>query len=304
LSGDGVTIEVLAVRGLTTIQDGGRPGRMHEGVPPGGTLVPELAARANAAVGNSEGAALFEVFGGVTLAPRGGPLALATEEGLAQTIAADERLDVPPSPTLRVRYVAVGGGLVVPKALGASGTLLVAGLGGHEGRALRRGDRIPVGTPTGVAAPSPAIRLDADRGGGSFDPSSRVRVVRGPDVSRFAAEALEALVGGSFTVLATSDRTGVRLSGPMLARRSEDRDHSVPMVCGAVQVPSSGQPIVLGPDHPTTGGYPVLAVVLRVDLGRMFARTIGATVDFAWVTLDEARALASTLEEARRPRGQ
>jgi allophanate hydrolase subunit 2 len=102
------------------------------------------------------------------------------------------------------------------------------------------------------------------------------------------------MVCGSFTVLATSDRTGVRLSGPMLAGRGEDRDHSAPMVSGAVQVPSSGQPIVLGPDHPTTGGYPVLAVVLRVDLGRMFARAIGATVDFAWVTLDEARALASS----------
>jgi biotin-dependent carboxylase-like uncharacterized protein len=304
LSGDGVAIEILAVRGLSIIQDSGRPGRMHEGVPPGGALVPELAARANAAVGNSEGAALFEIFGGVTLAPRGGSLVLATEEGLAHIIAADERLDVPPSRTLRVRYVAAAGGLVVPKALGACGTLLVAGLGGHQGRPLRRGDRIPVGAPTGVAAPSPAIRLEADRGGGTFDPSSPVRVVRGPDVSRFTAEALDKMVGGSFTVLATSDRTGVRLSGPTLARRSEDRDDSVPMVCGAVQVPSSGQPIVLGPDHPTTGGYPVLAVVLRVDLGRMFAKTIGATVDFAWVTLDEARALASMLEEARRARGR
>jgi biotin-dependent carboxylase-like uncharacterized protein len=285
-------IEILAVRGLSTVQDTGRPGRMHEGVPPGGSLVPGLAARANAALENVESAALLEVFGGITLAPRGGSLTVATEEGVPRTLAADEPLEVLPSKALRVRYVAIAGGLIVPGALGGHGTLLVARLGGHEGRALRRGDRISVGAAmTGEAA------LEHAGGEGvPIDLSLPVRVISGPDTARFAADALDTLVRGSFTVLPTSDRTGVRLAGAALARTSEDLGASSPMVQGAIQVPSSGQPIVLGPDHPTTGGYPVLAVVARVDLGRLFARPIGAKIDFARVTFDEARALARSGE--------
>jgi 5-oxoprolinase (ATP-hydrolysing) subunit C len=288
-------IEILSVRGLTTVQDAGRPGRMHEGVPPGGSLVPELAARANAAAGNADSAALLEIFGGVAVAPRGGSLVLATEEGLARAFAADEPFDVPPSRTLRARYLAPSGGLVVPEALGARGTLLVARLGGLDGRALRRGDRIPVGTP----APSPASLHETSRAWAPLDLSRPVRIVRGPDASDFPPEALDALLGGSFTLLATSDRTGARLAGPVLARTSSDLAPSAPMVRGAIQVPSSGQPIVLGPDHPTTGGYPVLAVVARVDLGRLFARGVGAKVDFTLITLDEARALALSPLETR-----
>jgi biotin-dependent carboxylase-like uncharacterized protein len=261
---------------------------MHEGVPPGGSLVPELAARANAAVGNPGDAPLLEVFGGVTLAPRGGSLALATEDGLACTIAADETLDVPPVRGLRVRYIAASGGLLVPEVLGARGTLLVARLGGYEGRALRRGDRIPVGEATSRRVDEPP-RLPLDL-------SLPMRVVRGPDTSRFEEDALDVLVSAPFTVLPTSDRTGVRLAGPILARISEDTGDSAPMVRGAIQVPPSGQPIVLGPDHPTTGGYPVLAVVARVDLGYLFAQPIGAKIHFALISLDDARALALARE--------
>jgi 5-oxoprolinase (ATP-hydrolysing) subunit C len=276
-------IEVVAVRGLSTVQDGGRPGWMHDGVPPGGALVPELAARANLAVGNPGDAPLIEVFGGLTLTVRGLVGPLSTEDGSARSVSPGEPLEIPPSRALGVRYVAVAGGLDIPLALGGRGTLRVANLGGHEGRALSRGDRISVGHATTLARPAPDLT--------TLDLSAAVRVVAGPDLTCFAPDALEALVRASFTVLASSDRAGTRLSGPELRRVGEDIGRSTPMVKGAIQVPASDQPIVLGPDHPTTGGYPVIAVVARADLGRFFARPIGAAVRFTRVALDEARAL-------------
>jgi 5-oxoprolinase (ATP-hydrolysing) subunit C len=246
---------------------------MHEGVPAGGVLVPELAANANRALGNSDATPLLEVFGALTLAALDQSLSVATEDGMARTLVPGESLDVPTSRLFRVRYVAVGGGLSVEERLGGRGTLLVAGLGGHEGRALRRGDRIAV--VEGATARPPAGST-----GSSLHLSSAIRVVRGPDVARFASDALSVLTRESFVVLEASDRTGARLGGPRLARKDEDSGRSAPMVRGAIQVPSSGAPIVLGPDHPTTGGYPVLAVVAHADVGLFFARPVGTPVRF------------------------
>jgi allophanate hydrolase subunit 2 len=273
-----VPIEILSVRGLATVQDAGRPGRMHEGVPPGGALVPELAARANRAALNEDGAALLEVFGGLTLAPRNGSCEVATEDGATRRLAEDEALEIAPSKSLRVRYVAVRGGLSVPEVLGGRGTLLVARLGGHEGRALRRRDRIPFGIESGARDRGSLTNADART---PLDFARAIRVLRGPDVERFAEEAFSLLVSHPFSILAASDRTGTRLGGPPLIRVDDDVGRSAPMVRGAVEVPSSGAPIVLGPDHPTTGGYPVLAIVASADLGLFFARHVGASVRFA-----------------------
>jgi len=261
-------ITVVAVTGLATVQDAGRRGHMHEGVPPGGPLVPELLARANAAVGNDDDAAGLEVLGALTLAGTAGTL-VASDDGIAVELARREPWRVPDAGG-RVRYVAVRGGIDVPRVLGGRGTLLGAGLGGHEGRALRRGDVLPVGERAGARkplAPPP-------------DPGAAVLVVPGPDLDCFAPAALETLLASEFLVDARSDRVGIRLSGPALARVGDDLGVSGPMVRGAIQVPSSGAPIVLGPDHPTTGGYPVLAVVAVASLGVLGARPVGAAVRF------------------------
>lgn len=283
-------LEILAVRGLATIQDTGRPGFMHAGVPPGGALVPELALRANRGAGNDEGAPLIEVFGGLTLTPRETGARLCTEDGVARDVVPGEAFALPSSPSLRVRYVAVRGGLDVPLALGGHGTLLVAHLGGHDGRALARGDRIAVGGARPCSGPESTLA--------ALDLTATVRVIAGPDLARFAPGARSAFTSGRFTILASSDRTGVRLercpvsadeNGSTLRRAVADVGHSAPMVRGAIQVPPSGEPIVLGPDHPTTGGYPVIAVVARADLGAFFARPVGASVRFRVVMLDEVR---------------
>jgi len=271
-------IEALAVHGLTTVQDLGRPGRMHEGVPPGGALVPELAVRANRLAGNEDGAALLEVFGDLRFAVRGSPVFVACDDGTIRTLMAGESFDVATGKGLRVRYVAFGGGLAVPEVLGGRGTLQVAALGGHEGRGLRRGDRIPLDQ----------ARVEARDTSGdpphASDFSRSVRVLPGPDAERFEESALACLLGGPFTLLSTSDRTGARLDGPSIPRRDADTGRSSPMTLGAIQVPRSGAPIVLGPDHPTTGGYPVIGVVVRADVGLLFARPAGTTVRFTAAT--------------------
>jgi len=251
---------------------------MHEGVPPGGALVPELLARANLAVGNAAGAAAIEVFGAIDVALDG--TTTVSVDGEVHAPGAGVSFTCAPHPARRVRYLAVAGGLDLPAVLGGRGTLLVAGLGGHHGRLLRRGDVLPCASPPPRTSPVdalPAARAKPPEP----DLTAPVRVIPGPDLSRFPASALDELLGGAFRVGTTGDRTGVRLEGPPLARLDRDDGLSCPMMAGAIEVPASGQPIVLGPDHPTTGGYPVLATVVRADLGALFARKPGAELRFA-----------------------
>lgn len=268
-------ITIVAVTGLATVQDGGRPGHMHEGVPPGGPLVPELLARANAAVGNEEGEAGLEVLGALTLAGPPGTV-VANDDGVAVELTARDPWTVRGEGG-RVRYVAVRGGIAVPRVLGGRGTLLGAGLGGHEGRALRRRDVLPVGEPESVRRGRPPAALDLE---------AAICVVPGPDLERFDASALGLLLASEFRVDPRSDRVGTRLAGPALPRVRDDLGDlgpSCPMVRGAIQVPPSGAPIVMGPDHPTTGGYPVLATVVVASLGALGARPAGAVIRFVAV---------------------
>jgi biotin-dependent carboxylase-like uncharacterized protein len=262
-------IEVVRAAGLATVQDGGRRGHMHEGVPPGGALVPELLARANAAARNPHGAAAIELFGAITLRAHA-PLVVATDDGVASRLAAGATWGLS-SGAARVRYVALRGGVDVPRVLGGRGTLLGAGFGGYHGRALREGDQLVPGSEPAQdsVVPEPP------------DLTGPIAVVLGPDADRFAPTAVDLLLGGEFTIEPGSDRTGTRLAGPSLARLGPDAGPSAPMLRGAIQVPGSGQPIVLGPDHPTIGGYPVIATVVRSALGSLGARPLRARVRFA-----------------------
>jgi biotin-dependent carboxylase-like uncharacterized protein len=262
-------IEVVRSAGLATVQDAGRRGHMHEGVPPGGALVPELLARANAAAHNPHDAAAIELFGSITLRADA-PVVVATDEGPASPLDAGATWSLS-SGAARVRYIALRGGVDVPRVLGGRGTLLVAGFGGYHGRALRAGDSLrPGDAPPGDGALPPAPDL-----------AGPIAVVLGPDADRFAPAAIDLLLGSEFTIDPRSDRSGTRLAGPALPRLGPDTGPSAPMLRGAIQVPASGQPIVLGPDHPTIGGYPVVATVVRSALGALDARPLRAPVRFA-----------------------
>ncbi|HET9623041.1 MAG TPA: hypothetical protein VFP84_16830, partial [Kofleriaceae bacterium] len=108
---------------------------------------------------------------------------------------------------------------------------------------------------------------------------SPIRVVPGPDPASFAPDALAVLTAAPYRILPTSDRVGTRLAGAAIPRTAAP-EVSRPMVIGALEVPRDGQPIVLGPEHPTTGGYPIVAVVASADLGRLFAIRLGGAVRF------------------------
>lgn len=236
---------------------------MHEAVPPGGALVPELLALANARVDNPPGAAAIEVLGRLVIRATA-DVAVATEES-ARVLRAGEPLTVAAG-ARRCSYLAVRGGVDAPERLGGRGTLICAGIG----RPLRAGDSIHRDVlPACVERAEP------------FEDRDTVRVIPGPDLEAFATGSLERLVSAPYRILPNSDRTGTRLSGPALGRAAGARERSAPLVRGALEVPADLQPIVLGPEHPTTGGYPVIGVIAASDLGRFFAIRPGGHVRFS-----------------------
>lgn len=259
----GPHLEITRAAGFALLVDGGRPGRMHEGVPPGGPLVRSAFARANAFAGNAPGACAVELSGTLEVVARGGGLVVADDDGPV-ALADGERHAVSTAGQRRVRYLAVEGGVDAPLFLGGRGALLVAGVG----RLLRRGDPL---APGGAAAAPEAPPEPAPLG-------APIAICEGPD--EVAGVSLEALTAVELRVSTSSDRTGTRLDG-----LSFGVDHaalmraSAPMVKGAIELTPSG-PIVLGPDHPTTGGYPVVAVVRAASLDALFARPLGAPVRF------------------------
>ncbi len=281
LTATDISLEVLAAPAPALVQDAGRPGHMRHGVPPGGALVPELFAAANRAVGNAWHAAALEIYGDLVLGVHGGVVWLAIDEH-AWFASAGEQVVVSQSNKACVRYLAVQGGIEVPEVLGGRGTLLTAAIGGLAGRPLRRGDILHAGLQN--------VRTHRARRPVRLDPEGAIRIIPGPDGTRFELDAIKCLTGQTFTVSPASDRIGMRLAGPRVGRIDDDTPASTPMVRGAIQVPASGELIVLGPDHPTTGGYPVIATVIRADVGRLAARRSGAPVQFRAVTLSEARA--------------
>lgn len=254
-------LNVVRALGMVTVQDLGRRGHMHEAVPPGGALVPELLVAANRAVRNADGTAALEVFGELVVRAEV-DVELACDR--PRHVRAGETFTVASEP-MRVAYLAVRGGVAAPLVLGGRGALLAA----HVGHALRAGDRIANAQEPTSPASTPAPLADGP-----------VRILPGPDLDAFAPNALDVLVAAPYAIARASDRVGTRLAGAPIPRITNYRERSRPMVRGAVEVPADGTPIVLGPDHPTTGGYPVLAVVAERDLGRLFAIRVGGTVRF------------------------
>jgi biotin-dependent carboxylase-like uncharacterized protein len=271
------SLVVVRARGPSAVQDMGRPGLMYQGIPPGGALVPELLARANTAAGNARGDAGLELFGGLTLEARGGPALVAFDDGGARLLAEGESVDVAAPAETRVRYLAVRGGIDAPVVLGSRSTLIVAGIG-HW---LRAGDVLPLGARV-ILTPSSARGKDPirDSWGPSRAQDDSVAIIPGPDADRFPSDALSLFLASTWTISPASDRVGIRLDGPPVPRLDDDLGVSAPMVRGAIQLPAGGAPIVLGPDHPTTGGYPVLAVVASSDWGSLAARRAGENVQF------------------------
>lgn len=281
------TVEVLAAGPLTTVQDAGRLGYAHLGVPRSGALDGPAYELANRLVGNEAGAAALEVtFGGLRLRARqamsvaltGAPGAVSVGGrggawGQPLAVAAGDDVAVG-RPSWGVRgYLAVGGGFAVEPVLGSCSTDVLSGLGPPT---VRAGDVLPVGDPTG-----PVAAVDVALFERPPDPVV-LRVLAGPRDDWFSAEALATLRTAEFTVAAESNRIAVRLAGPRLRASREEELPSEGMVLGGVQVPPDGQPLIFLNDHPTTGGYPVIAVVCAADLPACAQLAPGHAVRFAW----------------------
>ena len=268
---DGV-LEVLDPGPLTTVQDHGRPGWAHLGVPRAGALDRPAADLANRLVGNPPDAAVLEaLLGGLRLRNAGpGRWAAVTGPVAPRLVwwAAGTTLIVPtPGSGLR-SYLAVAGGIAVPPVLGSRSTDTLAGVGPAR---LAAGDSLPLGAPSGE--PRPLDVPPPRRGTG-------LRVLPGPRADWFGPDVLVRLCRTAWTVRPDSDRVGLRLAGAPLERRRDGELASEGMVLGAVQVPPSGEPIVFLADHPPTGGYPVVAVVEPEDLWQCAQVRPGETVRF------------------------
>lgn len=279
------TLEVARAGALTTVQDLGRPGHAHLGVTRSGALDTPALRLANRLVGNPEDAACLEttVTGCTVRLPAGGTIAVTGAH-------ADLRHDSSPAPwglpvyvgpgaTVTVGaaragvrcYLAVAGGVAVAPVLGSRSTDTLAGLGPPP---LRDGDVLPIGTPSGEPA---AVDV------APYNPPAdtvTVRIRLGPRDDWFTEASIGTLVRAAYTVSPTSNRVGARLSGPALERAVEGELPSEGLVCGAVQVPADGQPLVFLADHPTTGGYPVAAVLDEADLPAIAQARPGTTVRF------------------------
>jgi KipI family sensor histidine kinase inhibitor len=263
-------LELTRAAGFAILVDGGRPGRMHDGVPPGGPLVRSLLRRANSLAGNAPNACAVEISGTIEVTARGGSVLIADDTHGAVMLAESERHVVSTGGRTRAAYLALAGGVDAPLVLGGRGTLLSAGIGGL----LRKGGRL---VPSAGPADMAASRAQ-ERPAPSDEP---IALMLGPDAADFSTETLAT---GEFRIAAASDRTGTRLEGPtpsaLEASGQSMARRSTPMVMGAIELTPSGL-IVLGPDHPTTGGYPVIAVVRSTSLDRLFSRPLGASVRFA-----------------------
>jgi biotin-dependent carboxylase-like uncharacterized protein len=262
------TVEVVRPGALTTVQDSGRPGFAHLGVPPSGALDPDAYARANRLVGNAETAAVLEsTVDGVSL--RFDAPAVIAVTGARATVLVDGRREVWSLPVyvpagglvdvgpaeLGVRsYLAVAGGFEVPPTLGSKATDLLSGLGPPV---LVGGQRLALGPAHG---PPPAIDFAPYR----MPPADLVLPLHpGPRRDWLTARGKRDLFDQTYRVSPNSNRIALRLSGAPLDRRLGQELPSEGIVWGSVELLNSGEMLVFLADHPTTGGYPVVAIVDR-----------------------------------------
>lgn len=279
-------IEVVRAGSLTTVQDEGRTGWAHLGVPRAGALDGPARRLANRLVGNARDAAVLETtLTGCAVRVTGDRPVLAVVGGAGCPVTVDGRpapwgapVRVPPGAVLEAGpavhglrgYLAFAGGLVPEPVLGSRSADLLSGLGPPV---LRDGDLIPLGpacaAPAADTVPWPGVPTELV-----------LPLYPGPRDGWFTQGALRTLTSAPYRVSERSNRIGLRTEGPALARARDGELPSEGMVLGAVQVPPDGLPVVFLNDHPTTGGYPVVGVVAESALAGAAQAAPGTPVRF------------------------
>ncbi|MCW2830153.1 MAG: allophanate hydrolase [Aeromicrobium sp.] len=273
---------------LSLVQDAGRPGLGHLGVTVSGAFDRTALRQVNALLGNAPGAPVIETLGGglvlravtshvIAVTGAAGPVTIDGDQvayGRALRLRPGQRLAVGvPGAGVRT-YIGVDGGLEVARELGSCATDTLAGLGPS---ALAPGDVLR----TGPGHPAPGL-VDVPPLGTSVDLT--LDVVLGPRDDWFTPSGVRDLLERAWQVSPASDRIGVRLVGPTMERSRAAELPSEPCTRGSIQVAADGQPIVFGPDHPVTGGYPVIAVVVDAHTDRLAQARPGRIVRFRRVS--------------------
>jgi biotin-dependent carboxylase-like uncharacterized protein len=293
-------LHVLAPGFHATVQDEGRRGFQHVGVPVSGPLDRHGYRLANALVDNNPNAACLEIMGSgpafevITESVRValmGSGSLEIEGHTESPVQTGRTVRVSKGETMRVRlgnetfcsYLAVEGGFDVPLCLGSRSTYTRAGFGGLSGRALRSGDVLHGYVEK--AATREEVTFGKARDLGLDRP---IRVVLGPQQDYFTEAAIQELLHGTYTITPASDRMGFRLAGPPLEHKDSYNIVSDGIVAGSIQVPGSKLPIILMADAQTTGGYPKIATVIAADLPVLGIRSAGKSIRFQSVSREEA----------------
>ncbi|QFU17477.1 biotin-dependent carboxyltransferase family protein [Microvirga thermotolerans] len=285
---------------MTSLQDRGRYGYQRFGVSPSGAMDRRGLAMANALVGNAPWTVAIEfVHLGGALTASGGDVLIALA-GADCSLAIDGKAVAPRTAALlkegqtaevgharrgTFAYLAAAGGFAVPASLGSRSLHLRSRMGGLDGRPLQANDRLDCAATGG---PAPLMRLPDD----PAPDDGPIRVMLGPQDDYFTPEAIRTFLESEFTVSSQADRMGFQLSGPVLEHAKGFNIVSDGIVEGHVQVPGSGQPIVLMRDRQTAGGYPKIATVIGADLDRLAQVRPGSPVRFRAVDREEAVAAA------------
>ncbi len=303
---------------MTSLQDFGRLGWQRHGVGTSGAMDKLALAAANVLVGNAPGAAgieftllggAFAVEGGsARLAVAGAPCAVLLD---GRPVAHTASVTIHPGQMLTIGnaqsgvyvYLAVAGGFALEPQLGSFSLHARARIGGFKGRPLQAGDRLPLNrreAPHGDELALEPLSLEAD---------APIRVVLGPQDDYFTAAGVETFLSATYRVSPEADRMGYRLSGPKIEHALGYNIVSDGIATGSVQVPGTGEPIVMMADRQTTGGYPKIATVVTADLRVIAQRRPGSSVRFQSIEIAEAQRLAreaagfrATLSSRARPR--
>jgi biotin-dependent carboxylase-like uncharacterized protein len=280
-----VSFAVVAAGMQTLVQDAGRPGFGSSGVGRSGAFDRVAHRQANLLVGNPADAPALEVLGGGLrlLSTREHVLAVTgavgsirvdghpVEHGRSFVVLPDQDVRLDTFDVGLRAYIAIGGGILADDVLDSCSTDTLSELGPAP---LAAGTKLPCGFPSG--SPMHGLDVPALIASGS----TSVNVILGPRDGWFTDAAVARLLASAWTVSPTSNRIGIRLEGPALERSRDGELPSEPCVFGSIQVTSAGLPVVLGPDHPVTGGYPVVAVVADRHLDRLAQLRPGETLRF------------------------
>lgn len=291
----------------TTVQDLGRFGHQAQGVPVAGALDPASLRLLNTLLGNNPATAGLELLHyGPTLLVNADSVRVAAA-GAAIEILDGGQPEIPAWQSARLErgrmfrlgtlqhsacgYLAIEGGLALKPVMGSLSTYTRSGIGGFDGRVLRRGDALPLVLEEVAARQE--FRLNDPP---NTTPPARIRTVLGPQQEYFTKAALDAFLNRSFSVSNDADRMGLRLDGPGLNHSLGYNIISDGIATGAIQVPGSGQPILLLADHQTAGGYPKIATVISADLPAVGRLKPGDPIRFSSVTVAAAENLARDFE--------